>query len=100
MLDARQDFSEDPRVTAMLDKLHGDSRLSVQTLRVAYFMLMPVDKGGFTRAPLDRLAELSHQDVEGVKRSILHLQKLGYLSAILPTDADAPRRPAEQHTVH
>jgi hypothetical protein len=88
MLDARrQDFSEDPRVTAMLDKLHGDRRLSVQTLRVAYFMLMPVDKGGFARAPLDRLAELSHQDVEGVKRSILQLQKLGYLT-VLPVEAE------------
>jgi hypothetical protein len=99
MLDQMQQDYEDVRKWNVLRQLCSDRRLEEGDLRVAYFLLVPRDEVGHARESLVRLAELTHLDVENVKRSILHLERLGYFTVIPPT-AQREAAVKRSHMVH
>jgi hypothetical protein len=72
---------DDDRRYPMLRKLHRDRRLTGDDLRVAFFLLMPVDETAHTRTTPARVAELAGVTVEDVVRCVRRLEALGYLKA-------------------
>jgi hypothetical protein len=89
MLDARQQELEDEKKWNILRRLHGDRRLKVRDLRVAYFLLVGADCRGDAVSPLNRLAKLTGASVPDVERSINDLARLGYFTArFMPATAE------------
>jgi hypothetical protein len=73
----------------ILRRLHGDRRLKVRDLRIAYFLLVGADCRGDAVSPLNRLAKLTGASVPDVERSVNYLAKLGYFTArFMPATAE------------
>jgi hypothetical protein len=78
--------------SALLNKLHGDRRLSGADLRAAYFLLVGADDGGYTKLTMRRLAELTGLNVDAARRSVVRLAEFGYFTVDFSRRASAPSK--------